>query len=693
MYSHHMPNPTEVRVLLVEADDVRAECYQSMLAIEPGFTCERISSLEGVGALPARVILLSLSLPRQPGLAALAIVQAVAPRTPVVVIAEGDQETLGLKAVHQGAVDYLMEPQIYPTLLARSIRHASEFRERRAAEEALRTSEMKYRALFEESRDAIFMTDLDGCITESNPAMQEMLGYGAEELSGRRIDTLYMEAPDRQLFREEWYIKGRVTDFEVRFRRKNASAMWCLLSLTERRGAGGAIIGYQGIAHDITDRKRAEDQLVHNAFHDALTALPNRARFTDRLDRTLVRWQRQRDHLFAVLFVDLDRFKVVNDSLGHGAGDELLVEIGRVLSSCVRDADTVARLGGDEFAILLDGIESVEDAIVVAGRVHCSLEQPLVVAGQTVFSSCSIGIALPHFDHERPEDLLRNADIAMYHAKAEGSAKYAIYAPAMHSAAVNVMQLDMDLRAALQNQEFVLHYQPIYLLESKRVSGFEALLRWKHPRKGLVPPSEFLHRAENTGLIVPIGRWVLHDVCAQISGWQRFCRPVEMPFVSVNISGKQLAQKDFVVDVAEVLDRYGVSGDKLMLELTETSLMQNPEACAVTIRRLRDLGVRVCIDDFGTGYSSLSYLHRLPINGLKIDRSFITRMTGNDREGSELVSTIMALANNLGLDAVAEGVETEMQLANLALLRPKYVQGFYLSRPLEPAAAMAILAA
>ena len=690
-----MSAPPTIRVLLVDADTERAERFCTMLEREPGFACLKSGALDPAifdqGAQRPHAILLSLSLPQHPGLAGLALAQALAPRTPIIVVAAPEQETLALKAVHQGADDYLLEPLIYPTLVVRSVRHAIERNERRNAEEALLRTEMRYRALFEESRDSIFMTDVRGRIIETNPAMQEMLGYASAELMTVPIEALYADPSERQLFLEEWSVKGRVTDFEARFRRSDGSSLWCVLSITEQHAPSGEVVGYQGIAHDINDRKRAEEQLVHNAFHDVLTGLPNRARFADRLDRALVRWQRHRDRLFAVLFLDLDRFKVVNDSLGHSAGDELLIRIGHILSDCIRDEDTVARLGGDEFAILLDQIDSVKDAVLVANRIHTSLERPLLIAGQNVFTSCSIGIALPHFEHDRADDLLRNADLAMYHAKAEGPARHAIYAPAMHSAAVNVMELDMDLRGALQNNEFVLHYQPIYLLESGRISGFEALVRWRHPRRGLLMPADFLQRAEDTGLITQIGRWVIHEACAQMRGWQRFAHS-NATFLSLNISGKQLAQPDFVADVAQILARYGVSGSQLMFELTETSLMQNPDACAVTITRLRELGVRFCIDDFGTGYSSLSYLHRLPINGLKIDRSFIARMSENG-EGRELVKTIVALAANLGLEAVAEGVETEIQFSSLRQLRPKYVQGFFLSRPLEPAAALAMLAA
>jgi diguanylate cyclase (GGDEF)-like protein/PAS domain S-box-containing protein len=816
-----------VRVLLVDDDESTARPLAELLAVESVFACDVAANIaEAEHALSLRpygAILLSLTLSQHSGLPALALLQAVAPRIPIIVLAATDQEAIAFKSLHLGASDYLLRSQIYSTVLIRSLKHAIENRraqdlqadteralqwerdfnaavintagclivvldrhgrivefnrtcervtgyraaavrgrtfwdflimeeerdevermfsgliagrfpvthenywvgkdggrhliswsntalidersavefviatgipvtEKRQAEEALRQSETKYRGLFEQSRDAIIMTDAEGAILEANGACHELLGFSPGDLLCQPLDFVFADQVDRLLFREEWNAKRSVTDFEVRVRRQDGAVRWCLMSVAERCLPNGTLIGYQGILHDITDRKRAEERLIHNAYHDVLTGLPNRSLFTDRLDRALARWHREHQHFFAVLFVDLDRFKIVNDSLGHSAGDELLVCIARQIERCIRDVDTLARLGGDEFAILLDHVENSTDAVLVAERIHASLEEPLTINGQNVFTSCSIGIALPTADNERPEDLLRNADIAMYRAKADGAARHATYVPAMHSMAVSVMELDMDLRTALQERQFVLHYQPIFALETGLISGFEALLRWKHPRRGLLWPRDFLDRAEETGVIVPIGRWVVREVCDQLRAWARGGSMAHLPFISLNVSGKQLAQADFVSEVASALREKRVPGDRLMFELTETSLMQNPDACALMIGRLRDLGVRFCIDDFGTGYSSLSYLHKLPINGLKIDRSFINRL-GNGQEGAELVATIVALAANLGLYAVAEGVETELQMSNVRELRPKYVQGFLLSRPLEPDAAVAMLSA
>lgn len=811
-------------VLLVDEDKSTARRLIGALEAEGSFTIDHVTTVEAAEPLLLKtryqITLLSLTAPDFPGLSAVALVQSAAPRVPIILIVAEGNEPLALKAVHQGAADYLIRSQIYDTVLIRSIKHAieekraqelkqqmeralkwerdfstalvdtagclfivldtrgriirfnhmcesvsgytsEEARGRRfwdfvvpddekpdvkrefarwthgehprsyeshwlardgslhlitwsstllkdekgqvefvigtgieitnhkAATEAMRVSEARYRALFEQSRDAIFITDKNGDLIDANRAMLEFLAYESGEVLNRPIESFFAESADRLMLLQELSAKHAVTDLEVKMRRKDGRVLWCLVSIAERQLPNGELTGYQGIIHDITDRKRAEDRLVYNAYHDVLTGLPNRALFTDRLDRALARWRRHRDARFAVLFLDLNRFKFVNDSLGHSAGDELLRKIGEIIQDCLRDEDTVARLGGDEYAVLIDHIDSTEDAMGVAERIHSCLESPVHIGGQTVFTSASIGIALAENESDRPEDLLRNADLAMYRAKAEGPGQYSIYVPGMHAMALSTMELDMELHEALLNDEFELHYQPIFSLANSKISGFEALLRWRNSRRGLLLPQEFLPLAEETGLILPIGKWVMQQACDQIAKWQALRPGRRLPFVSLNISGKQLSQAGFVSETAALLREKQVDPAHLMLELTETSLLQNPETCAVTITKLRSIGVRFCIDDFGTGYSSLSYLHRLPINGLKIDRSFIT---GLDREGPELVSTIVALAHNLGIYAVAEGVETESQLKRVRALGPKYVQGFFLSYPLEAAQAGSMVA-
>lgn len=692
-----MKTHDSVNVLLVEDDDKAARHVEGIMRGECHFMVQRVSDLhEAERALQQSefaVTLLSLELAGQPGLGALAVLQAVAPRIPVIAMAADEDETLALKAVHQGAADYLIRSHIYPTVLVRSLKHAVEYgraeQRKRLAEEALMLSELRYRSLFEQSRDAIFLTDIHGIIVESNLAMLDLLKCTSVDLEGARIDAIFADAPDRLMFEQEYRSKPEINDFEVRIRRKDGHLLWCLMSMSQRQDGDSSSGGYQGILHDITDRKQSEQRLLYNAYHDILTGLPNRALFTDRLDRALVRWSRHREDRFAVMFIDLNRFKVINDSLGHSAGDELLRQIGKIISNCVREEDTVARLGGDEYAILVERLDSKADPVLVAHRIHACLEQPLEIGGQAVYMTCSIGIALPENDTDKAEDLLRNADIAMYKSKAAGPAMHTVYVPGMHSLARTLMELDMDLHQAVRGREFLLHYQPIYDLDNNTISGFEALLRWQHPRRGLLLPHEFIPLAEETGLIIPIGSWVIDQVCTQIAEWQRLFPKMQLPFISLNVAGSQITRPEFVRDIGRSLRSKNVRADSLMFELTETSLLQNPESCAVTITKLRNVGIRFCIDDFGTGYSSLSYLHRLPINGLKIDRSFISAL---DRgESTELVSTIVTLAHSLGLYAVAEGVETEQQLSTVRGLGPRYVQGYYFSHPVEAAAAQRML--
>ncbi|HUP88269.1 MAG TPA: EAL domain-containing protein [Longimicrobiales bacterium] len=684
----------KLSVLLVEEDEEFARQLTRTFSGSSAFDVVHVARVADAEELLRRdahfaLILLSLSAPDFPGLSAVALTQAAAPSTPIILIGHDLDEPIALKGVHQGASDYLIRSHIYDTVLLRTAKHAIE-----VGHAAQRTahSEARYRALFEQSRDAIFIADQNSIVIESNTAFSDLLGLQPSELIGRSIESLLVDAADKALLFAETDSIRSVTDIELRLKRSDGHTLWCLMSVTGL-AVPGKKRGYQGIIHDITDRKRAEERLLYNAYHDVLTSLPNRALFVDRLERTVVRWRRHRDQSFAVLFIDLNRFKFVNDSLGHSAGDELLRKVGELISGCLREEDTVARLGGDEYAILLDHIDTRAEAILVAQRIHSCMESPVQVGEQNVFVSCSIGIALSENDHDRPEDMLRNADLAMYKAKSEGPGRYSIYAQGMHAVAVSTMELDTELNEALRRGEFELHYQPIYAIASGDVSGFEALLRWRNPKRGLLLPHDFLALAEETGLIVPLGTWVMRRAFEQLVQWQSTANAKRPPFISLNISGKQLTRNGFAAETAALIRETKVDPTNLMFELTETSLLQNPQSCAATISKLRDVGVRFCIDDFGTGYSSLSYLHRLPINGLKIDRSFIA---GLDRgNGRELVSTIVSLAHNLGIYAVAEGVETETQMNAVRSLGPKYVQGFFLSRPLSAIAAsdMAILAA
>jgi diguanylate cyclase (GGDEF)-like protein len=402
----------------------------------------------------------------------------------------------------------------------------------------------------------------------------------------------------------------------------------------------------------------------------------------DRLAGAVTRARRREDYLFAVLFLDIDRFKVVNDSLGHIVGDLLLIAIARRLEICLRPGDTVARLGGDEFAILLEDISDVSDSIRVAERIQKELQYPFNLSGYEVFATASIGIAPGSSSYERAEDILRDADTAMYRAKALGRSRHQVFDKAMHARAVALLQLETDLRRAVERNEFRLYYQPIVSFHSGKVYGFEALIRWLHPEKNIISPAEFIPIAEETGLIIPIGRWVLREACRQMKEWQQSYPNLPPLTVSVNLSGKQLSQPDLIQDIKSILNETELDPSYLELEITESVIMENAEHAADMLAQLRALRVQINVDDFGTGYSSLSYLHRFPVNNLKIDQSFVSRI-GVDEENSEIISTILTLARNLGLDVIAEGVETKEQLNHLQDLGCEQGQGYYFSVPVD----------
>ncbi len=428
--------------------------------------------------------------------------------------------------------------------------------------------------------------------------------------------------------------------------------------------------------------EESREHFRHAAFHDALTGLPNRSLFTDHLRVAVRRAHQNEQYLFAVLFLDLDRFKNINDSLGHPCGDELLKLVARRLEACIRQTDMVARFGGDEFAILLDAIQDTSDAVRVAEKVQNAISAPFKLASHEAITTASIGVALSTSGYTEAEDIIRDADTAMYRAKDRGKARCEVFDTAMHTRAVTLLRLESDLRRALEKDELCVYYQPIVSIASGELHGFEALVRWQHLERGLIAPDDFIPLAEETGLILPIGLRVLRDACKQLQKWQQYSLSNRDLIMSVNLSGKQLMQADLIACIEEVLQESQINPWHLKLEITETVVMENPELAAVTLAKLRSLGVRLSIDDFGTGYSSLSYLNRFPVDTLKIDRSFVTSMNAAD-ENLQIVKTIVTLAGNLGMQVIAEGVETEEQLEQLRSLKCQYGQGFLFSKPLD----------
>ncbi len=451
--------------------------------------------------------------------------------------------------------------------------------------------------------------------------------------------------------------------------------------------------GYAALHSEIEDRKNAESQLLYDAFHDALTGLPNRALFVDRLEHVITGSLRHPDELYAVLFLDLDRFKVINDSLGHLVGDHLLVAVGERLAGSLRPGDTVARLGGDEFGVLLEGVREPADAIQVADRIQKALAGSVQVEGHEMFVTASIGIAVQSERYTKPDQVLRDADIAMYQAKLKGKACSEIFDADMHGSVVDRMQLEADLRRAVEHgEEFVLHYQPIVALRTGKLIGLEALIRWCHPARGLLPAADFVPLAEESGTIVPMGEWAIRSACDQLRLWHETIPALASVTMSVNVSGRQFGRQDCVDAIGRIVRESGVDPRVVAVEVTESVIMDDVEASAAKLSRLRDMGIQIHVDDFGTGYSSLSYLHRFPITAVKIDRSFVTGLPTHS-ESEEVIKAIVSIAESLDFDVIAEGVEGESHAAKLEELRCRYGQGFYISRPMDAAAVEAWLAA
>jgi diguanylate cyclase (GGDEF)-like protein len=437
------------------------------------------------------------------------------------------------------------------------------------------------------------------------------------------------------------------------------------------------------LKRESNEREKAEEQLTRQAFYDSLTNLPNRSLFMDRLQTAIEHKKRYPNYIFAVLFLDVDRFKVINDGLGHIIGDQLLILIAQRLRKSIRTIDTVARFGGDEFAILMEQAKDVSQVSQLAERIRDEMRLPFNVLGREIFASVSIGIILSNLtDYVNPVELIRDADIAMYQAKARGKACHVIFDATMHAEAKTVLWLETDLRRALGNNEFIVHYQPIIAMARHAIIGFEALVRWQHPSRGLLQPLDFMMVAEESGLIIPIGQWVLHEACRQLRQWQERFPAYRDLTVSVNISSKVFSQADFYESVVKILQDTGLDAGCLRLEIVERMLIDNPEPAAALLRKLQDLNVRIDIDDFGTGYSALNYLRHFPIHGLKIDRSFMSALT-TDKNNAAIVKTIIALSRDLNLDVIAEGIETTEQMEAYRTMEGGYAQGFFISRPLD----------
>jgi diguanylate cyclase (GGDEF)-like protein/PAS domain S-box-containing protein len=554
--------------------------------------------------------------------------------------------------------------------------------ERRAAEEQLRVSEARFRDFAAAAGEYVWEADLEGRITYVSSRVQSVWGYSDQELMSRAPAELMPPGEAERV--REWlrhYTRpdGSFNDLEHMIVNRQGETRWVLINAVGIFDATGKRIGQRGTGRDITDRKTAEARISYLATRDPLTELPNRVLFNDRLEQGIVAARRTGQSL-ALLFVDLDRFKNINDSLGHQVGDLLLKEVANRMHGCIRKGDTLSRLGGDEFVVTLEGLQQAEDAAQVAAKIIKALSRPCEIAGHTLNTSCSIGISIYPLDADDDRALMKNADTAMYHAKEKGRNNYQFFSPEMNVRAVERHTLETALRVALERQQFVLYYQPQVDMRSGKIVGMEALLRWQHPERGMLSPATFMAVAEESGLIEPIGQWVLRNACQRAKAWLDNGYPPLK--VAVNISSRELIHpREFARGISRILSSTGLDPRYLELEMTESLLVQNADENIAVLRKLGQDGVRIAVDDFGTGYSSLSYLRQLPIDALKIDRSFV-RDIERDPEDMEIIRAIVAMAHSLGLQVTAEGVETRGQLDALTRLECDEYQGYLFSKPL-----------
>jgi diguanylate cyclase (GGDEF)-like protein/PAS domain S-box-containing protein len=650
------------------------------------------SLLERIHEEPIDLLLLDIEMPEISGLDALQILRKfyTPVELPIIMVTAKVQSEDIVKALEMGANDYLTKPVDFPVALAR-IRTQESYKN---AEEALRESEERYALAAKGANDGLWDWDLRDNTIYFSTRWKGMLGFQEVDIGNRPEDWLNrIHVADRERVKDEIaaHKTGLTPHFESEYRmqHKDGSFRWMLSRGLAVHGASGKASRMAGSQTDITEGKVA----------DALTGLPNRLLFIDRLERLIEHTKRHKEYLFAVMFLDLDGFKTINDSLGHVIGDQLLVGVASRLEKCLRVSDTItrmdklftiARLGGDEFTILLDQISDASDVTLVADRIMNSLALPFKVDGKEIFTSASIGLTLSSIGYEKAEDVLRDADTAMYRAKSLGKGRCEVFDNEMRISIMARLQLETDLRNALQRGEFRNFYQPIVSLDSGRITGFEALLRWQHPSRGLVQPIDFIPVAEETGMIRELGWWNLQEACRQVGVWNANRSPHSQLTMSVNLSVKQFAQTNLVVDIQKLLSDLLLPPDILKLEITESTVMGDPTAAIELLSKIKSLGVQLSIDDFGTGYSSLSYLQRFPLDTLKIDRSF-TKTMGEEGESIEIVRNLLPMAKSLRLNVIAEGVETAEQLALLRKLHCGSAQGFYFSKPVTADEAGALL--
>ncbi|HKX84544.1 MAG TPA: EAL domain-containing protein [Pyrinomonadaceae bacterium] len=605
-------------------------------------------------------------------------------RLPMILLTGQDGKEIDIEAARAGAADYLVKGSIESSTLERAIRYAVAHGQ---TLETLRESESRFRSVVESANDAIFLMNDRGVILSWNRSAETIFGYCENEILGRSVSELFPASysehlslsDDRDPLISSGILRPGAVSTELNGIRFDGREFPLEITLSSWDSTEGAF--YSGIVRDVTERKSLENQLIHQALHDPLTKLANRVLFRDRVSHALDKLHRSRASV-GVLFLDLDNFKNINDTLGHDAGDQLLNSVADRLRASLRSSDTAARLGGDEFAVLVEDSADTNGALLVAERIMDVLREPFLLNGKKIFVGTSIGIATAAGANEGPEELLRNADVAMYNAKSEGKDRYAIFESTMHDDLIRRVQLEADMRTALDQNQFEVYYQPIVNLDSESVVGLEALVRWNHPHHGLILPLDFIPVAEETGLIIQLGRWVLEEACAKTREWQTRYGYGEGLSVSVNIGSRQFQDESLVEVVETALEKSGLPPQSLILEITESTMLTNTDAVINKLSELRRMNIRFAIDDFGTGYSSLSYLQRFPVDILKIDKSFIDKIAPGN-EGAAVAKAIITMSDTLRLKTIAEGIENSGQKGQLLGLGCELGQGFHFAEPLR----------
>ncbi len=678
-----------IDVLLVEDNPQEAEIVRLYLAkrYSRPYTIRHAKTIgaainEIKTASPPSVVLLDLHLPDAKGLDGFERIARIAAGVPIIILTNFNEETTAARAVRAGAQDYLVKREVNAALLHRAILYAIE--RQRAEQELVRVKE-RYALAATGANDCIWDWEADNQSAYFSPRWNDLVGLSADQHTSGLADWFDRVHPDdigelkRLINTSSGHVRHHF-EHEHRLRREDGEYIWVYARGVTITDGAGKPARMAGSISSIAKRKETERQLIHRAMHDALTGLPNRVLFVDRLEQALRRFKRDSSKSFAVMYFDLDRFKFVNDSLGHSAGDSLLVSIARRLISLIRPGDTVARMGGDEFAVLVSDFNGESSLAQVSERIHKLFQHEFSVAGRGMYTSASIGVAVAAPHYETPDEILRDADLAMYRAKRSESENTAIFDRTMHEAAVKRLNLETDLRRAIDRGEFVLYYQPILTLADRRIVGFEALLRWAHPRKGLVEPSSFLSVAEDTGVLATLSWWVLEQACRQADEWDKLFHDDARLKMSVNVSSSMFRSDDAVQRVKDIVNHAGLLPENLALEMTESDCMEHEDVTRDMLNELRRFGIRIHMDDFGTGYSSLSYLQRCAYDTLKIDRSFIQNL-GSEQQSTTIIKTIVGLGRMLNMNVVAEGVESKGQFDALRSMQCPEAQGFWFCRP------------